>query len=101
MNEVSLTVVASKKSVQCGHHTLHVQAHQLFRLKGALVNLEFDIIGKYVSRIQELKVNSLFFLQHRQDQQLKQGRAHHQWADQEETEGDVCLMAKLRITTQT
>ena len=57
VNGVSLTVVASKKNQFNVAIIPYTFKHtNFFRLKkGALVNLEFDIIGKYVSRIQELK----------------------------------------------
>jgi len=57
VNGVSLTVVASKKNQFNVAIIPYTFKHtNFFRLKkGALVNLEFDIIGKYVSRIRELK----------------------------------------------
>jgi riboflavin synthase len=57
VNGVSLTVVNSQKnefSVAIIPFTLeHTTFHQL--KKGDTVNLEFDVIGKYVSRLQELR----------------------------------------------
>ena len=57
VNGVSLTVVGSKKnrfSVAIIPYTYHHT--NFYRLKkGSVVNLEFDIIGKYVARIQQLR----------------------------------------------
>lgn len=57
VNGVSLTVVNSSKdqfSVAIIPYTLE---HTTFKYleKGSIVNLEFDVIGKYVTRLQELK----------------------------------------------
>ena len=57
INGVSLTVVNSSKdqfSVAIIPYTLE---HTTFKYlkEGTVVNLEFDVIGKYVSRLQELK----------------------------------------------
>ena len=57
VNGVSLTVVNSKKdqfSVAIIPYTLE---HTTFNTleKGAVINLEFDVIGKYVTRLQGLK----------------------------------------------
>lgn len=58
VNGVSLTVVNSAKnsfSVAIIPYTLE---HTTFKglKKGSVVNLEFDVIGKYVARLQEFKV---------------------------------------------
>ena len=55
VNGVSLTVVDSKKfefSVAIIPHTYQNTTFQLLK-KGDMVNLEFDIIGKYVSRLMD------------------------------------------------
>ena len=56
VNGVSLTVVGSTKnefSVAIIPYTLKHTTFQNLK-KGSVVNLEFDVIGKYVSRLQEL-----------------------------------------------
>jgi riboflavin synthase len=56
VNGVSLTVVGSTKnefSVAIIPYTLEHTTFQNLK-KGSVVNLEFDVIGKYVSRLQEL-----------------------------------------------
>ena len=56
MNGVSLTVCDSKEnefSVAIIPYTYeHANFHQIE--KGSVVNIEFDIIGKYLSRMMEL-----------------------------------------------
>jgi riboflavin synthase len=57
VNGVSLTVVNSKRnqfSVAIIPYTYEHTNFNSFK-KGTVVNLEFDVIGKYVSRLQELK----------------------------------------------
>lgn len=57
VNGVSLTVVNSKKnefSVAIIPYTYEHTTFKHFR-EGDVINLEFDVIGKYVKRIQELK----------------------------------------------
>ncbi len=57
VNGVSLTVVNSKKnefSVAIIPYTLAHTTFKNFEI-GTKVNLEFDVIGKYVARLQELK----------------------------------------------
>lgn len=57
VNGVSLTVVNSKRnefSVAIIPYTYeHTNFHAI--KKGSVINLEFDVIGKYVSRLQELR----------------------------------------------
>lgn len=57
VNGVSLTVVDSKKSEFSVAIIPYTHAHTNFKsfAVGTKVNLEFDVIGKYVSRLQELK----------------------------------------------
>ena len=57
VNGVSLTVVDSKKdqfSVAIIPYTYEHTNFKYFK-KGTVINLEFDVIGKYVSRLAELK----------------------------------------------
>ena len=57
VNGVSLTVVNSKKnefSVAIIPYTYEYTTFKYFK-EGDVINLEFDVIGKYVKRIQELK----------------------------------------------
>ncbi|HKL35700.1 MAG TPA: riboflavin synthase [Salegentibacter sp.] len=57
VNGVSLTVVNSKKnefSVAIIPYTYEHTTFKQFK-EGDVINLEFDVIGKYVKRIQELK----------------------------------------------
>ena len=57
VNGVSLTVVNSKKnefSVAIIPYTYEHTTFKYFK-EGDVINLEFDVIGKYVKRIQELK----------------------------------------------
>jgi len=57
VNGVSLTVVNSSKnqfSVAIIPYTLKNTTFQYLKV-GSVVNLEFDVIGKYVARLQELK----------------------------------------------
>jgi len=57
INGVSLTVVNSTKdsfSVAIIPYTLENTTFKYLKV-GSLVNLEFDVIGKYVARLQELK----------------------------------------------
>lgn len=57
INGVSLTVIDSKKdefSVAIIPYTLENTVFKSFRV-GTQVNLEFDVIGKYVARLTELK----------------------------------------------
>ena len=57
VNVVSLTVVNSKKnefSVAIIPYTYEHTTFKYFK-EGDVINLEFDVIGKYVKRIQELK----------------------------------------------
>lgn len=59
VNGVSLTVVDSKVnefSVAIIPYTYEHTNFKDFKL-GTVVNLEFDVIGKYVSRLAELKIN--------------------------------------------
>ena len=56
VNGVSLTVVNSTKnqfSVAIIPYTLEHTTFQYLK-EGSVVNLEFDVIGKYVSRLQQL-----------------------------------------------
>jgi riboflavin synthase len=57
VNGVSLTVVNSKRnefSVAIIPYTYeHTNFHEI--KEGSIINLEFDVIGKYVSRLQELR----------------------------------------------
>lgn len=57
VNGVSLTVVNSKKNQFSVAIIPYTKEHTTFKFirKGDLVNLEFDVIGKYVTRLQELK----------------------------------------------
>lgn len=57
VNGVSLTVVNSSKNQFSVAIIPYTQTHTTFQyLKvGSVVNLEFDVIGKYVTRLQELK----------------------------------------------
>lgn len=57
VNGVSLTVVNSQKNQFSVAIIPYTYLHTNFNSfsKGSLVNLEFDVIGKYVSRLQELK----------------------------------------------
>ena len=57
VNGVSLTVVGSKKNRFSVAIIPYTYKHtNFYRLKkGSVVNLEFDIIGKYVARIQQLR----------------------------------------------
>ena len=59
VNGVSLTVVNSKKDEFSVAIIPYTKEHTTFKYLniGDVVNLEFDVIGKYVSRIQELKSN--------------------------------------------
>ncbi|UOK43322.1 MULTISPECIES: riboflavin synthase [Flavobacterium] len=57
INGVSLTIVNSKKnefSVAIIPYTLEHTNFKNFKI-GTKINLEFDVIGKYVARLQELK----------------------------------------------
>lgn len=56
VNGVSLTVVNSKKSEFSVAIIPYTNSHTTFSLLkiGDVVNLEFDVIGKYVARLQEL-----------------------------------------------
>ena len=57
INGVSLTVINSKKnqfSVAIIPYTYDHTGFSKFE-KGTIVNLEFDVIGKYVSRLHQLK----------------------------------------------
>ena len=57
VNGVSLTVVNSEKdhfSVAIIPYTLEHTGFKDFKV-GTVVNLEFDVIGKYVTRLQQLK----------------------------------------------
>jgi len=59
VNGVSLTVVDSKRdefSVAIIPYTYEHTNFKNFEI-GSIVNLEFDVIGKYVSRLAELKLN--------------------------------------------
>lgn len=59
VNGVSLTVVNSKRdefSVAIIPYTYEHTNFKNFKI-GTLVNLEFDVIGKYVSRLAQLKLN--------------------------------------------
>ena len=59
VNGVSLTVVNSKKNqfnVAIIPYTYEHTNFNSFK-KGTVVNLEFDVIGKYVSKLQEMKSN--------------------------------------------
>ena len=59
VNGVSLTVVDSKRnefSVAIIPYTYEHTNFKNFKV-GTIVNLEFDVIGKYVSRLAELKLN--------------------------------------------
>lgn len=57
VNGVSLTVINSKRnefSVAIIPYTYeHTNFHEI--KEGSIINLEFDVIGKYVSRLQELR----------------------------------------------
>ncbi|MBZ9630871.1 riboflavin synthase [Salegentibacter sp. LM13S] len=57
VNGVSLTVVNSKKNEFSVAIIPYTYEHTTFKnlTEGAMVNLEFDVIGKYVKRIQEMK----------------------------------------------
>jgi riboflavin synthase len=57
INGVSLTVVNSKKNEFSVAIIPYTYEHTTFKnlTEGDMVNLEFDVIGKYVKRIQELK----------------------------------------------
>ena len=57
VNGVSLTVVDSKKDTFCVAIIPYTHKHTNFsNLKnGSIVNLEFDVIGKYVSKLQQIK----------------------------------------------
>ena len=57
VNGVSLTVVNSKRNEFSVAIIPYTKENTSFKtlLKGDTVNLEFDVIGKYVSRLQELK----------------------------------------------
>lgn len=57
VNGVSLTVVNSKKSSFSVAIIPYTYEHTNFNSfnKGTIVNLEFDVIGKYVSRLQEFR----------------------------------------------
>lgn len=56
VNGVSLTVVNSSKNQFSVAIIPYTQEHTTFQYleKGSVVNLEFDVIGKYVTRLQEL-----------------------------------------------
>ena len=57
VNGVSLTVVNSKRNEFSVAIIPYTKEHTTFQFlqKGDIVNLEFDVIGKYVTRLQELK----------------------------------------------
>ncbi|MBO2543684.1 riboflavin synthase [Salegentibacter sp. BDJ18] len=57
VNGVSLTVVNSKKNEFSVAIIPYTYQHTTFKnlTEGARVNLEFDVIGKYVKRLQDLK----------------------------------------------
>ena len=57
VNGVSLTVVNSKKNEFSVAIIPYTYEHTTFKnlTEGATVNLEFDVIGKYVKRLQDLK----------------------------------------------
>ncbi|WP_339649443.1 riboflavin synthase [uncultured Salegentibacter sp.] len=57
LNGVSLTVVNSKKDEFSVAIIPYTYEHTTFKnlTEGATVNLEFDVIGKYVKRLQDLK----------------------------------------------
>ncbi|TDN87404.1 riboflavin synthase alpha chain [Salegentibacter sp. 24] len=57
VNGVSLTVINSKKNKFSVAIIPYTYNHTTFKYlrEGDVVNLEFDVIGKYVKRIQELK----------------------------------------------
>ena len=57
VNGVSLTVVNSKRNQFSVAIIPYTHEHTNFNSfeKGTVVNLEFDVIGKYVSRLQELR----------------------------------------------
>lgn len=57
VNGVSLTVVNSKKNEFSVAIIPYTYEHTTFKnfKEGDVINLEFDVIGKYVKRIQELK----------------------------------------------
>ncbi|PKD21694.1 riboflavin synthase subunit alpha [Salegentibacter salinarum] len=57
VNGVSLTVVNSKKNEFSVAIIPYTYRHTTFKnlTEGATVNLEFDVIGKYVKRLQDLK----------------------------------------------
>ena len=57
VNGVSLTVVNSKKNEFSVAIIPYTYEHTTFKhfTEGDVINLEFDVIGKYVKRIQELK----------------------------------------------
>ncbi|MBZ9731155.1 riboflavin synthase [Salegentibacter sp. JZCK2] len=57
INGVSLTVVNSRKNEFSVAIIPYTYEHTTFKnlTEGDMVNLEFDVIGKYVKRIQELK----------------------------------------------
>jgi len=59
INGVSLTVVNSKKDKFSVAIIPYTYLHTNFNSfeKGTVVNLEFDVIGKYVTRLQNLKSN--------------------------------------------
>lgn len=61
VNGVSLTVVNSKKDTFSVAIIPYTYLHTNFNSfeKGTVVNLEFDVIGKYVTRLQSLKPNDL------------------------------------------
>jgi len=59
INGVSLTVVNSQKNTFSVAIIPYTYAHTNFKhfKKGTIVNLEFDVIGKYVSRLMHLNKN--------------------------------------------
>ena len=62
INGISLTVVDAKKSGFSVAIIPYTYAHTTFKTlkKGDTVNLEFDVIGKYVSRLMELRSSFSF-----------------------------------------
>ena len=58
VNGVSLTVVNSKKNMFSVAIIPYTYEHTNFNILkiGSIVNIEFDIIGKYVSRLQQINV---------------------------------------------
>jgi riboflavin synthase len=58
VNGVSLTVVNSKANEFSVAIIPYTYEHTNFKhiKKGTVINLEFDVIGKYVSRLQQLKI---------------------------------------------